>query len=265
MPISYWGNSGLINDDPIVSHYITTSPPGIADSAERLRMQYSNRSPHGCILFGERAVSLPELPPKVTRQFHVGNPGISRTKALARSYAYWLDMDKQLEQLHSDKLHHNLGRPLRLHGQRYTWTLPGLYTWPKVILIPTIETGSTILQLRGMLSRFRCPTMLVGDSGTQFTSSVFADSSRENNIDHSRTLLYHHQSNSQAKCFFNTFQNYLPESSEETIAEILETFVARYQETANPQTQWTNFSRGCHRAENPTATKFHPRIYNYGK
>ena len=50
-----------------------------------------------CIMFFDRVVIPPVLQRKVLNKFHRGHPGIVRMKAIARSFAYWPGIDKQIE------------------------------------------------------------------------------------------------------------------------------------------------------------------------
>ena len=49
-----------------------------------------------CLMFNVRVVIPTILRAKVLRQFYSGHPGINRMKSIARSYAYWPNMDKQV-------------------------------------------------------------------------------------------------------------------------------------------------------------------------
>ena len=50
-----------------------------------------------CILWGVRVVPT-KLRKKVLEELHHGHPGIVRMKALARSYVWWPELDKEVEE-----------------------------------------------------------------------------------------------------------------------------------------------------------------------
>ncbi|MGL4492179.1 MAG: integrase zinc binding domain-containing protein [Tannerellaceae bacterium] len=52
-----------------------------------------------CLMFVHRVVILNELRSQVLQQFHIGHPGISRMKAIERSYVYWPLFDAQIEDM----------------------------------------------------------------------------------------------------------------------------------------------------------------------
>ena len=54
---------------------------------------------NGILMHGERVVIPAVLTKKILRDFHAGRLGMSRTKALMRSYVYWPSMDKDFENM----------------------------------------------------------------------------------------------------------------------------------------------------------------------
>ena len=57
-----------------------------------------------CLMFKERVVIPPSLRRRVLKQFHSNHPGTNRMKAIARGYAYWPSIEKDIEGIVKDCL-----------------------------------------------------------------------------------------------------------------------------------------------------------------
>ena len=51
----------------------------------------------GCVLWGSRVVVPPQGCTKIMKELHEGHPGATRMKALARSFVWWPQLDRELE------------------------------------------------------------------------------------------------------------------------------------------------------------------------
>ena len=77
--------------DPVLAqvyNYVVSGWPHVVDP--RLvpfkARQEESSTRHGCLLWGTRVIVPPSLQEKVLQELHDTHPGISRMKALARSY-----------------------------------------------------------------------------------------------------------------------------------------------------------------------------------
>ena len=71
----------------------------------------------------------------------------------------------------------------------------------------TTTAEKTIAELRRVFSIHGLPEHIVSDNGTQFTSEVFQQFLRENEIKHVRTAPHHLSTNGEAERFVQTFKN----------------------------------------------------------
>ena len=175
----------------------------------------SNRTRHGRMRLGSSAtaswgirVIVPEsLQAKVLRSLHQNHPGITRMKAIARSYFWWSGLDKAVEALAKScsscqvlqaapaaaplhpwiwpdapwkRIHVDFAGPFL--GKMFFIVVDAHSKWPEVIVMSSTTTQHTIKSLRSIFSRFGLPEQLVSDNGPQFTSDEFAEFMRGNGI-----------------------------------------------------------------------------------
>ncbi|BHF62224.1 hypothetical protein SprV_0200520500 [Sparganum proliferum] len=252
--------------DPVLRQaitYVQTCWPTTA-LAGVLRQLFLRRSSlsvvDSCLMFAERVVIPSSLRPTVLRQFHAANPGTSRMKSIARSFAYWPGIDGDIDDLVRrcsrcqqaakmpprqppvpwepperpwSRVHIDFAGPL--NGVSYLILVDAYSKWPEIAPLNPATASATIAFLRRIFSQHGLPEVLVSDNGSQFTSSSFEDFCRQHNIQHLRLPPYHPQSNGQAERFVDTFKRaILKARGERTTDEIVQAFLFSYRTTPNP-------------------------------
>ena len=164
-------------------------------------------------------------------ELHQSHPGITRIKALARSYVWWPNLDKDLEQLvqscHTCQLHQKAPSKAPLHpwewsnkpwqrihidyaelsGKTYLVIVDSYSKWLEVVPTRGSTSDITIRELRKVFATHGLPDICVSDNGSEFTSEEFATFMSRNGIRHITTAPYHPASNGQAERAVGTFKS----------------------------------------------------------
>lgn len=219
-----------------------------------------------CIMFSDRIVIPAVLRTQVLKLCHQGHPGIQRMKSLARNYAYWPGMDRDIENLvqqcspcasaakqppqatlHSwppatkpwERVHIDYAGPHL--GRHFLIVVDAFSKYPEVIPVPNITTRQTVTVLRKLCSQHGVPETIVSDNGPQFTAQDFRDFCKVNAVNHILSPPYHPSSNGRAERFVDTFKRGLRKlRGEGDLDNILDTFLLAYRTTPNtslPQQQ----------------------------
>ena len=158
---------------------------------------------NNCLLWGSRIIVPKQERERLLALLHEDHPGISKTKGLTRSYVWWLNIDADLE---AQVKQCQLNQPSPPAVAMHPWEWPE-HPWEQIYLdytghylgkmflvvvdthskwmeIEIVTTQATIEHLRAMFARFGLPKVMVTDNGTCFTSSEFAEFTRQNHICH---------------------------------------------------------------------------------
>ncbi|XP_017493596.1 PREDICTED: uncharacterized protein K02A2.6-like [Rhagoletis zephyria] len=207
----------------------------------------------GCILWGYRTVIPSKLQGNVLQELHKSHLGIVKTKSLARSYVYWPNIDKDIEnmiktcepcqkyQANPEKsflipweptysawkrIHVDFAGPV--HGYYLFLIIDSFSKWPEVFKTKVITATFTINKLREVFSRFGLCDVLVSDNGRQFTSLEFQAFAKANGIKLSRTAPGHPSTNGQAENFVKTIKKSLIATLEQNEVHNFDVILQRF-------------------------------------
>lgn len=178
--------------------------------------------------------------------------GIVRTKALAGSYVFWPNIDKDIENAikkcdSCQKLQPNPEKsPLipwtptesawkRVHID-YAGPVHGFYIliivdsflkWVEAFKTKDITSKFTICKLREVFCRLGLPHILVSDNGTQFKSAEFREFMQINGIEHKTTSPGHAATNGQAENSVKTIKKSIIATLENSKSQDFDAILSR--------------------------------------
>ncbi|XP_033740319.1 uncharacterized protein K02A2.6-like [Pecten maximus] len=217
----------------------------------------------GCLLWGMRVIIPPKLQAHVLNEIHNGHIGVVRMKAVARSYAWWPNIDCDIEQMcksctgcqsvkgapHVAPLHpwNWPTKPWhRIHidfagpflDAMYLIIVDAYSKWPEVVKMRTTKSEKTIDILRTVFSCNGIPTEIVSDNGPQFTFETFKNFVKANGIRHITSAPYHPRTNGLAERFVQSFKSAMKASKKDhgSLTKKLANFLLAYRNSPHPTT-----------------------------
>jgi hypothetical protein len=214
----------------------------------------------GCIMYGQR-VCIPKVYQKqVLAELHEGHLGIVKMKAIARSFVYWKNIDKDIEDAANNctecakykadpsrvKVHHweypsspwerihvDFAGPIFEH--MFLLIVDAHSKWLEVYPMKTTTAHKTIDCLRDCFGRFGLPVVLVSDNGPQFTSHEFQMFMLNNGIKHKTSAPFKPSSNGQAERYVYTLKQALRAMQHYagSLSQKLSTFLLQYRKAPN--------------------------------
>jgi len=203
-------------------------------------------SQNGCIFRGSRIVIPSNLRKPILNELHAGHLGMTKMKLLARSYCYWRNLDKDIENMVKNctqcqqklkapskaaihpwepaeepwqRIHIDFAGPLR--GWWYFIIVDAFSKWVEIIPTKTMTTSWCINTLDRLFSTFGFPYVLVSDNGPQFTSYDFKEYLKRYKILHRTIAPFHPSSNGQAERVVQTAKNLIQASDVGQVQEKL--------------------------------------------
>ncbi|KAK9515985.1 hypothetical protein VZT92_003426 [Zoarces viviparus] len=117
---------------------------------ENLKMFFSKinefSTEQGCVLWGTRVIVPSKMRSAVLKEIHSGHQGIVKTKAFARKYVWWPNLDLEVEQICKEcetcQLDHKMPRQVPLHPS----TVTGSHKWIPGLIVR--QTGPVSYEVR---------------------------------------------------------------------------------------------------------------------
>jgi len=243
LPLSPETTPGLSRNDPVIAKVMQWTmhgwPPKVHDDFQCFaRREAKLTVESGCLIWGARVVVPPKARKVVLDIFHDTYQGISATKAKARAYVWWPNMDKEIESMckackscgldqHRPQAAVSGAWPVpprlwsRLHldhassfqGHIFLLVVPDVIDayshWLQVVLVPPTSAENVIQKLSILFATHGLPDLLVSDNASAFTADVFQEFCAKNGIRHVTTAPGHPSSNGLVERAVQTFKQSL--------------------------------------------------------
>jgi transposase InsO family protein len=217
----------------------------------------------GCVMRGLRTFIPKSWRARVLAELHSGHLGIVKMKSLARTYVYWPQIDKDIENLcknctscalhkgHPPPVHtHHWEEPSgpweRIHmdfaeyGKNIYLIIVDAYSkWPEINITRDMTSHTVIRILKELFARYGLPRVIVTDNQTTFTGRHFQDFVHQLNINHKTIAPYHAATNGQAERLVGAVKlclRTLHHSGGGSDADKLNTFLAAYRRAPHSST-----------------------------
>ena len=185
----------------------------------------------GCILWGSHVVIPVKLRYLLLEELHSTHSESSRMKELARSYIWWPNLDKDLEEVSKScadclavrsnppkadlhpwnwpsrpwhRLHVDYGGPV--NGRFFFVLVDAHSKWVDVYNITGTSARDTIECLTHSFATFGLPVSITSDNGPCFRATEFKDFLETRGILHSLSAVYHPSTNGLAEKMVETLK-----------------------------------------------------------
>ena len=237
----------------------------------------------GCLLWGRRVVIPQKLRSSLIAELHSNHIGISKMKALARSYIWWPHIDSHIEAVakscESCLLTANSPAPApshpwivpkqpweRVHLDHAFWgnkvllvAIDVFSKWPEVHIVSSTSAKQTIEKLQLIFAIHGLPITLVSDNGSPFQSEEFKSFVEANGIVHHRVPPYHPASNGAAENLVKSVKRSLEKSkSSYSLESKIAGFLSSYRNTPHTVTGRTPAEVLLGRAPRTRLSLVHP-------
>ncbi|XP_061722555.1 uncharacterized protein K02A2.6-like isoform X1 [Cydia pomonella] len=250
--------------DPLLGRVVNYIKNGWPDSAEIREMQpYFNRQKElylelDCVMWGHRVVIPEACREIVLRELHEPHMGVVKTKAMARSYAWWPGMDEAIEarcracdacaavapappasapvpwhwpSRAYERVHIDFLGPL--DSRTYMVSIDARSKWIEVSCMTRTTADCVISKLLESWSRWGIPKQIVSDNGPPFSSKQFNDFLEKNCVRHIYSAPYHAASNGAAEAAVKLIKKVIKKAKHEgvNIDKAILNFLLHYHNT----------------------------------
>ncbi|XP_063532135.1 uncharacterized protein K02A2.6-like isoform X1 [Cydia strobilella] len=250
-----------------VMRYCTDGWPDKAMLNEELKSFYEKQNEisidQGCLLWGTRVIIPKSLQNLVMNELHASHFGINRMKQIARSYFWWITIDKDITDITNacmiclenrkapekvpltpwppahtvwERLHADFLGPFC--GKMFLVVIDSFSKWPEAYVMSNIKATNTLKVFKSLFARYGYPLHLVVDNGTTWTSSEFQDYCKSKNIKISYTPPYYPATNGAAERFVQTFKSHVKKiiASGKPLEDAINLFLVDYRTSVNRAT-----------------------------
>ena len=214
----------------------------------------------GCVLWGSRVVIPSKLREAMLKELHAGHTGTTRMKELARSYLWWPNLDKDLEEIcrSCDRCLERRSMPKRAELHPWEWPrkpwhrlhidyagpVNGHYfliivdahsKWCDIYRTSGMTARETIQCLQHCFSIYGLPVSIVTDNGPCFVSESLRQFTDHCGIQHVFTAVYKPSTNGLAERMVQTFKQSL-KVQKEPVQLAIDRFLYHYRITPHSTT-----------------------------
>ena len=222
----------------VLSHVFAAVLSGNWTVSKDLKLFFEKRNKlsicQDCLVWGPRVVIPEVLQGTLLNELHLGHLGIVKMKKVARSYAWWPRIDRDIEILVKScdgcLQTRNKPSPVTLHPwqlaerprqrihidfagpflQQMFLIVKNLFSkWPEKIGMKSTTAMKTIDELHCLFSRWGISEQIVSDNGYRFKPDAFKQFLSENGITPLTTAPYFPATNGQVKRFVQTIKKAL--------------------------------------------------------
>ncbi|KAK9528348.1 hypothetical protein VZT92_012518 [Zoarces viviparus] len=214
----------------------------------------------GCVLWGTRVIVPSKMRRAVLKEIHSGHQGIVKTKALARKYVWWPNLDLEVEHICKEcetcQFDQKMPRQVPLHPWEFlgeSWkrlhidfagpflnhmfmvVVDSHTKWLEVFRMSQITSQATITRLRRLFASYGLPEQIVTDNATTLTSDEFQTFAKQNGILHTTSAPGHPATNGLAEKYVQTFKAGMKKLAHTSlnIEDKISLFLLQYRTTPN--------------------------------